>query len=325
MIDPLIDEYKELKQQRKSIISSTKSIFSELKKDVKTIIENIKEKNEINLNEETAKLPFIIEKISSIEEKNYCKQYNNNINGFYSSLSKYGKSLSNVLEKEETLQPNIVKYNKDLFIKIFCKDLYRKGNFNSADSLILESKVQVDQNLKQLFKDLRNISIELKKFNLNPLEIWCIEYSAKLKEIESDLPFELKKYIFFTYLYDNNLSNTQILFKAKTLFADYLLITNKTNDKYKSQISEMLSLILIRNNDFFIEENDEKLPTLFFNLNFIEKNNMKLAKANDDIKISKKNISTQFINERFTLKNLINNLISKFNKDCCTFLSKIFI
>ena len=45
------------------------------------------------------------------------------------------------------------------------KDLYRRGDFKTADSLIAESKISFDQNFRVLYTDLNDDISEIRKYN----------------------------------------------------------------------------------------------------------------------------------------------------------------
>jgi hypothetical protein len=73
------------------------------------------------------------------------------------------------------------------------KDLYRRGDFSTADSLIKESKIPFDQNFRFIFKDLNLVTKDLKEKNLDTLLEWCERYKNLLENIKSSLQFETLK------------------------------------------------------------------------------------------------------------------------------------
>jgi hypothetical protein len=136
------------------------------------------------------------------------KNYNTICNNFYGGLSKLGKIMAKNLESENIENFNLYEYDKQLFynvvnlfyIQIIVKDLYRRGDFNSADSLIKESGIMFDQNFRFIFNDLNVVTKDLKEKNIDTIIDWCIKYKQLLDNIKSNLHFEsikLKVTIFF--------------------------------------------------------------------------------------------------------------------------------
>ena len=83
-------------------------------------------------------------------------------------------------------------------MQIIIKDLYRRGDFKTADSLIAESKLEFDQNFRVLYTDLNEVTHELKNKNIDKLIEWCDKHRKLLDNIKSNLHFEslkLKVYI----------------------------------------------------------------------------------------------------------------------------------
>ena len=76
---------------------------------------------------------------------------------------------------------------------IIAKDLYRRGDFNTADSFIKESKIPFDQNFRFIFNDLNLVTKDLKEKNVETLIEWCTKNKNLLKNINSSLHFESLK------------------------------------------------------------------------------------------------------------------------------------
>ncbi len=73
------------------------------------------------------------------------------------------------------------------------KDLYRRGDFSTADSLIKESGITFDQNFRFIFNDLNVVTKDLKEKNIDTLIEWCNKYKILLDNIKSHLHFESLK------------------------------------------------------------------------------------------------------------------------------------
>lgn len=78
-------------------------------------------------------------------------------------------------------------------IKIIVKDLYRRGDFNTADSLIKESLIPFQQNFRFIFNDLNVVTRDLKEKNVDSLIEWCVKYKNLLQKFKSGLHFESLK------------------------------------------------------------------------------------------------------------------------------------
>jgi hypothetical protein len=86
---------------------------------------------------------------------------------------------------------------------IIAKDLYRRGDFNTADSLIKESNIPFDQNFRFIFNDLNLVTRDLKEKNVESLIEWCVKNKTLLQNINSSLHFEslkLKVNYFITFI-----------------------------------------------------------------------------------------------------------------------------
>jgi hypothetical protein len=88
-----------------------------------------------------------------------------------------------------------------IFKQIIIKDLYRHGDFKTADSFIQESGIIFDQKFKFIFNDLNEITNDLKEKQLDSLINWCIKYKTLLDNMKSNLHFEaLKLKVLLSYL-----------------------------------------------------------------------------------------------------------------------------
>ena len=247
MVSNLLTDLSILKSNQLSHNNDTSELINNLKNSIIEIKNTISLSNtEMELNYEdnsNNKVNKIIGLIGKIEENNALKKYNVSANSYYNNLTKYSKSLSQ-LEKEElydnTYNNQKFSFNKDAFLTILIKDLYRKGNFNTANTLINESKISFNSNFKYLFNDLNIITQELKKGSIEGLTNWIIKYYSTLKEFDSDLPFELNCFKFIILKENNELSKNEILIKGKSLFKDYI-----SDYKYLTKISKAYSYMTL--------------------------------------------------------------------------------
>ncbi len=76
---------------------------------------------------------------------------------------------------------------------MIAKDLYRRGDFNTADSLVKESGIFFDQNFRYLFNDLNFITSDLKNKDIESLLLWTSKNKNLLENIKSNLHFEALK------------------------------------------------------------------------------------------------------------------------------------
>lgn len=191
MINPIIDEFNSLREKDKQNKKSIRSIFTNLKSDLNSLLKQI----DVETSEDKqSKLETSIKKI--VDENAYSKQFNTISNNYYNQLTKFGKVMSSSLEVENQIIPKINSYDKNLFYTVIAKDLYRRGNFKTADSLLEESGVQFNQNFRFIFNDLNIISCDLRNRKLESLIKWCKKHEKNLMQMKSKLQFEtLKLYV----------------------------------------------------------------------------------------------------------------------------------
>jgi hypothetical protein len=247
MVSNLLTDLSILKKNQESHINETSELISSLKNSIIEIKNSITLSNtDMELNNDDSsnnKVHKIINLIGKIEENNTLKKYNVSANSYYNNLTKYSKSLSQ-LEKEElynnTYNNQKISFNKDAFLTILIKDLYRKGNFNTANTLINESKINFNSNFKYLFNDLNIITQELKNGFLEGLLNWIKKYETHLKDFDSDLPFELNCFRFILLKDYKDLNKNEILNRGKFLFKDYI-----SDFKYLTKISKAYSYMTL--------------------------------------------------------------------------------
>ncbi len=229
MVSNVLNELKQLKLSQKEHTLDTTTYIHSLKEDVLSIRETLRNNN-INLNEDNnAKVNDMINKLSKIEEHSYLKKYNNSANNYYSNLTKYSKSLSNNLENQNVQEDIPTKINKSSFVSILVKDLYRKGNFKTADSLIKESKIDFNEHYRRLYKDLNIITQDLKNNKLESLNEWINKNKAILETLNSSIEFDFAMLNFILLSdSDRKLTKTEMLIKGRDIFCNFT-----ENDKYE--------------------------------------------------------------------------------------------
>lgn len=333
-MNAILQELSEIKEQRSDLKVTNHSIIVNLKNDIAEInkllhssidsnslslkenAEIINETNDSSNNkiletfQDESVIKDIINKISNIEKQQHVRNFNNQTNNYYTSYSKFGKNLSLSLEKEVEL-PKLLPYDINTFYKVFCKDLYRKGSFESADCLIQETDIVLNANYKILFKDLRDINSDLKEKDLRSLENWCAKYKNELEEFDSTISYDIAVYKFFVCILNPTIDNFDILMSCKSIFKEF-----NQNKKYLDKISNLLSLLLIRNigehvntssKEVFFDERNFKIK----NINFLS-----ICKSIFNLKGKGEAGVTEILND------LIQSISLNFNKDCCSIISK---
>ena len=195
MLNQIVEEFVKIKEKDILTKNTVMDLISSLKSELLLLEENVADdvsKTMLDIPQSEYFNVQLDKTNKKIEEKGISKNFNSIYNNFYGSLTKFGKILSKNLEKEE--EPiRIFPYNKKLFYQVLVKDLYRKGDFKTADALIKDSKIQFDQNFRYIFSDLNVISTDLKDRNLESVVEWCKKHKDKLEKLKSPLPFETLK------------------------------------------------------------------------------------------------------------------------------------
>jgi hypothetical protein len=263
MLKEISDDFEKLKQKRKKTTKNINELFNKIDdilNDTEKTIESLPD-NELNTKLESFNTKF---KSLKIEEN-----YNNYFNSYYSSLSKLGKSISKTFTEIKELKDfYIYDYNKKLFYTIILKELYRRGDFLSANSLIKEAKLNFEEKDKLIFQDLNIITKELRNKKIEPLHNWCEKYKSYLENEKSNLFFETIKLEYLLMINDPNKTNSEIINFAKQNFKKFM---NK-NETF-NEISKLMTLIIFRNNkisknpyrEYDINDLWKKITTLFTN------------------------------------------------------------
>ena len=169
------------------------------------------------------------------------KNYNNLCNNFYAGLSKLGKIMAKNMDNENLENFVSYDYDKNLFYKIIAKDLYRRGDFSTADSLIKESGIPFDQNFRFIFNDLNMVTKDLKNKNIDTLINWCSKYKSILDNIKSSLQFESLK-LKYILIFKTKPSHECVEY-SKKYFQEYI-----SDPKYFEQISKIMTLLIFKGN-----------------------------------------------------------------------------
>ena len=195
MLNEILIENEKVKEKHHSTIKSISDMISNLKSELiylendLEVINNSMDDN--NPNEKCLnRVNITINKINELEIN---KNYNTLCNNFYGNLTKLGKIMSKNLESDNIENYNLYDYNKSLFYRIIVKDLYRRGDFKTADSLIKESQIYFEQNFRFIFNDLNIVTRDLKDNNIDTLIEWCIKNKILLDNMNSTLHFEALK------------------------------------------------------------------------------------------------------------------------------------
>lgn len=348
----ILDLQKDIINEKKNLYDKTKGIIGELKNDILNMID-LSQKNEndnvnnfdlelkdsnsisnkVNTNnslDNNSKIISIRKNLEKIEKANFIKNFNDNTNTFYNSLSKFGKDFT-LIEKENDYDQEIPKMydtDKKIFIEILCHDLLRRGDFNTVDTLVLESNVNINSDICNIFKEYALIIKELKNNSLNSITNWVKLNYKKLEDIESDLEFKIMEYKFFSLLLTNNsLSDLNFLKECKIIFEDVINISNEKeniNKKFEqiNKISEYLSLVFERN---VIKDSDEN-KIVIVNEKLNEKKSFKNFMIQESSKVSKSKNST-LLEKKLNIdyNSILNALIIQFKNNYCTIMSKIYL
>lgn len=354
MIDPIFREFNILNENRQKSVDNTMSLITNLKNNIKNIKDaisnnnsnnndnNILVENSINTNQdqEKFKVENVLSIIKQIDKEDILKNYNQISNFYYNSLTKFGKCLSTELENcNEFELTNNFELNKNNFVSILIKDLYRKGNFKTADSLVLESKTEFNNSYRFLFNDLNAIKNDLKKGVIDTLLKWIEKYNNELESLNSDIRFQsvILRIVILNnkYIKDNNNNNTlnklELIKEAKTLLKEFI------NDiKYTDRISKVMTLLTLSNKSCLLSNNtimnnkSRRLSGISNSsncvLNKIDNSNEKLN-STDYLSIHNKSIFSGIIKdyEEYNYNNLLDKIIDTFTRDCCNILSKTII
>lgn len=178
---------------------------------------------------------------------NLNKNFNTLYNNFYGGLTKLGKIMSKNLESENVGDFNLYPYDKKLlfnvkyiiYLQIIAKDLYRRGDFNTADSFIKESQLEFDQNFRFIFNDLNVVTKDLKDKNIDTLIDWCVKYKSLLDNMKSSLHFESLKLKVSIYIvkcslyYFFRLNHHMNVWNIARSFSKILLTTRNILSKFR--------------------------------------------------------------------------------------------
>lgn len=271
MIRAITYEFNKIKIKNKTTQNEISNLINELKDNLVSCEKKLNAINESESEDEKKKkaLPIIEETISKVNAMDIDKNYNAICNGFYGSLSKLGKIMQNDFGQRNNIDSfNLYPYDKKLFYTIIAKDLYRRGDFKTSDSLIKEANLDFSSSFRFIFKDLNLITRDLKNHIIETLSEWCVKYKTLLDNMKSRLPFECLKLQYILKLNDKSILTKDCVIYCKKEFQQYL-----TNHNYYDEISKLMTLLIFRNNPISkcpykeYEVNDlwNKVSTLFIN------------------------------------------------------------
>jgi hypothetical protein len=156
-----------------------------------------------------------------------------------SKLETEGIENFNLADIDKNLFYNVSIY---FFTQVIVKDLYRHGDFRTADSLIKESQIKFDQKyFRNIFNDLNIITKDLKEKNIDSLIEWCIRYKDSLDKMNSSLHFDalvLKYMLIF-----KTGSNSECVEFCKRYFQSFM-----GEKKYLDRVSRVMTLLMFHNN-----------------------------------------------------------------------------
>ena len=244
MLEEISKEFEKIKEKNKTTQTQINSLITNLKstlQEAQTNLSQAIQSNSPNI-QETSK-EIIDKTISKVTSMSIDKKYNTIMNGFYGSLSKLGKIMSKDLENDTTDNFHLYPYDKNLFYNIIVKDLYRRGDFKTSDSLIKEANLNFDSDFRSKFKDLNIITRNLKNRNISTLNDWCLKYKALLDNMKSKLPFECVKLQYLLLLSNNDIPLSECVSYSKKNFKPFL-----ENPLYYDEISKLMTHLLFRNN-----------------------------------------------------------------------------
>ena len=131
--------------------------------------------------------------------KEFIKNYSDKHKDLHANVSKIGKVIDKnfVADYGNLPQVNILdtKEKQVLLNQVIHEHLLRNGHIEIADSLAneVEMKSQIDEERKAQFVSMNHILTKLKEKDVQPALDWCQSHSAQLKEINSNLEFNLHK------------------------------------------------------------------------------------------------------------------------------------
>ncbi|KAK9476791.1 CTLH/CRA C-terminal to lish motif domain-containing protein [Lipomyces japonicus] len=163
----------------------------------------------------------------------------------HASIRKYGKALDKKykIDIEAAYNTNAFPPSSDrLLNRAIAMHLIREGDFQVADNLISDAKLDIPERLEQEFKELYQILGSITKHDLEPAIAWAASKSSKLTQRGSDLEFELHRlqYVHF-FTFPDRQGPEQALQYARDHFSSF-------GDRYLSEISKLMCAFLYQTN-----------------------------------------------------------------------------
>jgi hypothetical protein len=243
MLNEIQVEFDKVREKDRTTKRNVRDMIANLKDELIELDNKLDSVNNSMADESTTTVSgdILTQSINKIQDQDVIKNFNTVCNNFYGGLTKLGKIMAKNLESENIENLKLYDYDKNLLYKIIVKDLYRRGDFSTADSLIKESKIPFDQNFRFIFNDLNTITRDLKSKNIETLIEWCVKYKAHLEKNRSSLHFESLK-LKFILVFKTQPASSCVEY-SKKFFQDYI-----NDQKYFDQISKLLTLLIFKGN-----------------------------------------------------------------------------
>lgn len=247
MLNKIIDDFQNLKDAKQQAQGNIKDIIGRLKTDIHKIKESIQPEartDELNLIEsKEGNTTKVIEIITKVEDDLLLKKFNNTSNDYYSNLGRFGKTMANSFDGSDSSNILNFQFDNASFLNLLTKELYRRGNLKTAESLIDESKIDFNSGFQFLFSELNTITQDLKKGVLDSLIRWTLKYNAQLIEFKSEIKFKIAVFQVINSLQSNKLTRLEVVKESKEFLKDFRL-----NKKYFKEISKLFTYISIYDN-----------------------------------------------------------------------------
>jgi len=110
----------------------------------------------------------------------------------------------------------------DNLTRVIVQHYYQNGLPDVADELINESNLKLDANYREAFSELNHIIDSLKKKNIDPALVWCVQHRKQLKINQSSLEFKLHRSRFLDLINRGVNHQNEALVYARTHFLDFV-------------------------------------------------------------------------------------------------------
>lgn len=244
MLNKIIEDFQSLKEAKQQAQGNIRDVIGRLKNDISKIKEYIQPEvrtDELNLKEsKDANIDKVIGTITKVEDDLLLKRFNNTSNDYYSNLGRFGKTMSNSFDGSDSSSVINFQFDNVSFLNLLTKELYRRGNLKTAESLIEESKIDFNSSFQYLFSELNSITQDLKKGILDSLLCWTVKYDAQLSEFKSEIKFKIAVVQVVNALHSNGLRRLEVVNESKRFLKGFC-----DNKKYFCEISKLFTYISI--------------------------------------------------------------------------------